>query len=410
MGMKIAIVTFLLFDFPGIDAHSRRIEMLSRGLAERGHDVTIVSPLRLNPGPREKVVDNIRVIWCYSPNEWPIPARKQLLGRWHLLRWINLNAKQDGLDWILVYNMSVSGIFISLVTRWRKKLFGTIRGEAIRVSENASLYLRISRLLFRFADFILPKMSHLNIVDTPYLEDRAKRYAPKVPTVRVPALIDPENFKPDSVGAVHFRDKWNLDDRILIGHTGTYATTHGNATLLKAVKLLVAQGYDVKLLLAGRSLNNIECDDIPLLVKDLGLGNHVITPGYLGTKDLIAALTACDILALPRLNHLVNIASSPTKLPEYMAVGKAVVASHIGDIPSHIQHEVNGLLVQPGNVDELANELARLIDSPNLRRKLGIEAQKTVEQVFHYRIAGQQIEKALLSAQNQFRQNRPISG
>lgn len=396
--MKIGIVAFLVFDFPGVDAHSRRIEMFARGLSERGHEVTIIVPIQLRAGVRQKTVDGIHVVWCYSPESWPIPTRKQLLGRWQTFKWLHSVLRQNAFDWILAYNVSMSGVPIALLTKRFGKRFGTIRGEEVYHTGNPSLYIRLNLALFRLADFLLPKLSSLNIVDTPYLEQRAKRYAPKIPTIRIPALINRDKFRPDPREAKAFRESWNLGDSIVIGHTGTYAVTHGNATLMRAGQMLMERGFDVKLLLPGRTLDTFDCDDIPALTRELGLEGRVITPGYLGTKDLIAALTACDILAIPRLHHIANIASSPTKLPEYLSIGKPVVVTNIGDMPLNIRNGENGLVVEPNNAAELADALQKLIEDEQLRQRFAQAALETVDQLFDYRKAAERLEDALLKA------------
>jgi glycosyltransferase involved in cell wall biosynthesis len=56
---------------------------------------------------------------------------------------------------------------------------------------------------------------------------------------------------------------------------------------------------------------------------------------------------------------------------EAMASSLPVVASRIGGIPEFVANETTGLLVDPGSVEQIAIALRRLIDSPDLCRKLG---------------------------------------
>jgi len=69
---------------------------------------------------------------------------------------------------------------------------------------------------------------------------------------------------------------------------------------------------------------------------------------------------------------------SPLKVYEYMAAGRAVVVSRVGQLESLIQHEVSGLLCPPGDAVALAAALERLRCEPELRSRLGRAARACV--------------------------------
>ena len=64
-------------------------------------------------------------------------------------------------------------------------------------------------------------------------------------------------------------------------------------------------------------------------------------------------------------------ATSPLKLFEYMAAGKAIVASNLPAIREILTHDVNAVLVTPGDADALAAGICRLADDAALRALLG---------------------------------------
>ena len=59
-----------------------------------------------------------------------------------------------------------------------------------------------------------------------------------------------------------------------------------------------------------------------------------------------------------------------------MAVGKAIVASRLGQIGEVLEHEETALLVEPGNVEELKDAIVRLGSSKELRESLGAAARR----------------------------------
>jgi glycosyltransferase involved in cell wall biosynthesis len=67
---------------------------------------------------------------------------------------------------------------------------------------------------------------------------------------------------------------------------------------------------------------------------------------------------------------------SPLKLYEYMAAGKAIVASRAGQIAEVIQDGHNGLLVESGDVAALAQALLKLLKDPVKRERLGQNARE----------------------------------
>jgi glycosyltransferase involved in cell wall biosynthesis len=95
-------------------------------------------------------------------------------------------------------------------------------------------------------------------------------------------------------------------------------------------------------------------------------------------------LAACDILASPHVPNAdgTPFFGSPTKLFEYMAVGRAIVASDLDQIGDVLKHGTTALLVPPGDPRTLAAGLSRLIDDEQLRAALGAAARR--EAVAHH--------------------------
>jgi glycosyltransferase involved in cell wall biosynthesis len=105
-----------------------------------------------------------------------------------------------------------------------------------------------------------------------------------------------------------------------------------------------------------------------------------VLTGLVPQEEGPAHLAACDILASP---HVANadgtpFFGSPTKLFEYMAMGKGIVASNLGQIGQVLEHNRTAWLVVPGDIDALVNGLEHLIDDETLRRTLGAEARREV--------------------------------
>jgi glycosyltransferase involved in cell wall biosynthesis len=70
---------------------------------------------------------------------------------------------------------------------------------------------------------------------------------------------------------------------------------------------------------------------------------------------------------------------SPTKIFEYMAMGKGIVASRLGQIGEVLVDRETALLVEPANVEELTAAIVRMVESEALRTNLGAKAREVAE-------------------------------
>jgi glycosyltransferase involved in cell wall biosynthesis len=65
-----------------------------------------------------------------------------------------------------------------------------------------------------------------------------------------------------------------------------------------------------------------------------------------------------------------------------MAAGLPVIVSEVGGLPEIVRHEENGLLIPPKDPEALAKSLARLLDSPDLAKRLGAKAREHIQEKY----------------------------
>ena len=95
--------------------------------------------------------------------------------------------------------------------------------------------------------------------------------------------------------------------------------------------------------------------------------------------DVAGRLSKADILVLPNpASAISSHATSPLTLFEYMAAGKAIVASHLPAIAEVLTNDVNAVLVEPGNAAALAAGIRTLAADADLRLRLGDAARRGV--------------------------------
>src|SRR6185503_8185371 len=205
--------------------------------------------------------------------------------------------------------------------------------------------------------------------------------------------VDVERFRPDVGGAEVRRELGIRDDEVVAGFVGTFGPWHGVEKLAEAIKLIDAQ---VRFLLVGSGSLHVEVEK--RLEAEVASGRVIFT-GAVGHERVPGLLDACDILVAPHvpLADGSEFFGSPTKIFEYMAMGKGIVASRLGQIGEVLVDGETALLVEPGNVEELRAAIIRLVESENLRRQLGTNARSVAEKEYTWKRNAQRVLDAYKS-------------
>jgi glycosyltransferase involved in cell wall biosynthesis len=188
-----------------------------------------------------------------------------------------------------------------------------------------------------------------------------------------PNGVDVEQFRP-GIGGSAVRNELGVgEEETLAGFVGTFGPWHGVLTLAEAITML-PEDCGVRFLLVGAGRFR---DEVERLVRNAGKERQVIFTGHVDHERVPAFLDACDILLSPHvpLEDGSEFFGSPTKLFEYMAMGKGIVASRLGQIGDVLADEETALLVEPGNARDLSEAILRLSKSKELREKLGASAR-----------------------------------
>jgi glycosyltransferase involved in cell wall biosynthesis len=204
-----------------------------------------------------------------------------------------------------------------------------------------------------------------------------------VPAERIlvnPNAVDPEQFHPHCGGAELRENLGFRSGDIVVCFVGTFSYWHGVAVLEQSVRLLLGRTqpacHPLRFLLVG---------DGPLApqmrntLEPFSRGGSVVFTGAIPHESVRAHLDAADILVSPHvpLPGGSPFFGSPTKLFEYMATGKAIVASALDQIAEVLEHGRTALLVKPGDPGDVAEAIKLLAADEQLRIELGRNARET---------------------------------
>lgn len=188
-----------------------------------------------------------------------------------------------------------------------------------------------------------------------------------------PNGVDVETFRP-GVGGAAVRNELRVgEEETLAGFVGTFGPWHGVLALAEAITML-PEDCGVRFLLVGAGRFR---DEVERIITAAGRERQVIFTGHVDHGRVPALLDACDILLSPHvpLEDGSEFFGSPTKLFEYMAMGKGIVASRLGQIGDVLADEETALLVEPANARALAEAILRLSASREFRERLGASAR-----------------------------------
>jgi glycosyltransferase involved in cell wall biosynthesis len=205
----------------------------------------------------------------------------------------------------------------------------------------------------------------------------------KIPCYLIPITVNLKYFKDTN-------DTVTQKNKIQIFYGGSFGQKDGLEYLIKAFDKVSASYPAAELVFTGIG-HKQDMDRINAHIDNAENKNKIIYKGFLGTDEYYTLLKDCDIFCMTRVNSKFANAGFPFKLGEFLASGKAVIATNVGDVSNYLFNNVNAMVISPDSVDEIADALDELIQNPGKRRSLGIEARKTAEQFFDSDKIGMQL-------------------
>jgi glycosyltransferase involved in cell wall biosynthesis len=161
------------------------------------------------------------------------------------------------------------------------------------------------------------------------------------------------------------------DEAICVYHGNMHAANQREIfSLYTAFLILARRGRRVRLIRTGKDFT----EGLDLSYADLKTG-RVVELGFLDHARLLEILKLADFFIQPGASNAFNDYRFPSKLPEFLALGRPVIlpASNIG---LRMRDGVDALLLHRGDGVEIADQVGRILDDPNLRAQLGANARR----------------------------------
>jgi glycosyltransferase involved in cell wall biosynthesis len=172
--------------------------------------------------------------------------------------------------------------------------------------------------------------------------------------------------------------------RKIIVSVGRLTKSKGLSFLIQAFSELIKH-VDATLVLVGDGPEKMH---LLKLIKEKKIEKRVIILG--ARKDVERILKLADVFVLPSIYE-----GFPISLLEAMAAKKPIVATRVGAIPDVIENEVNGLLVEPKDVQGLCEKLLLLLKfNPKLGNDISKRAYLKVKERYSWRVIAEKVYNA----------------
>ncbi len=337
---------------PDVNGAAKFAERLAAGMVERGHEVHIMAPApsrkhgtwtEVHEG-REVTAHRLRS-WRWYPHDW---LRFALPWR------INQNSARilDAVQPDVVHFQShiITGRGLSIEAQKRGiRIIGTNHFMPENMLDHTLLPKGMQQKAIEMAWRAARRtFGRAEAVTTPTRKAAQflEKYTGLSGVHAISCGIEAHNYTPDFSPRTENR----------ITFVGRVTGEKQIDVLLKAVKLLPAE-LNVKLEIVG---GGDQKRNLEQLATDLGIAENVTFAGYVSEEELRRAYTRATLFAMPSIAELQSIATM-----EAMASGLPVVAANAMALPHLVHDGENGFLFRPGDEQDLADKLQRVLEMPH---------------------------------------------
>jgi glycosyltransferase involved in cell wall biosynthesis len=190
-----------------------------------------------------------------------------------------------------------------------------------------------------------------------YLEQKAEIKK----LIIIPHFIDLESF-----ATTHQTENNSTNTRI--GFCGTALLANGIIELIDATLRIVKNNQNFELLMIGEIPENLK-DQIEKMI--LNHESHFVFVGRKTNNEIPSLLNSCDILVNPRRSGVFAEAGFPTKLGEYFATSKPIVATAVGDLKHYFDNGNQLILVNPDSSEAIVEGITLLLKDPMQAKIIG---------------------------------------
>jgi glycosyltransferase involved in cell wall biosynthesis len=399
--LDIAFVT--MADLPEGGGNTARLKMLATAVAACGHRVSLLNEHRLGIAPPEL----LKASGYMGPIEYHYVRRSierqfgwtsvpgKLAAVLSLARTIvhRYRARQIDVLWFNSLSFYDTWPLTKIAQRLGIPTIQSYEDERRELlTHERSLRSTVLALNARMADRFCPRLASAIIVISEYLKKKYSDCADKSRTDLIPTIVDCHYW---SVGQEPKTDPPKLL------YAGCFGEQDEIENLLDALVLLKRRGrcFRAAFLGSNRDVNRVAEVRSGIEARDLKV--VVEMKGFQPVDTVRRHIAESNILLNIRRDGIWSRSGLSTKLSEYLASGRAVVCTALGDVPRYLEHGRSAIFVPPtATASEIASAIDQALASPQLRRRIGEAGREVARRYFDIAAVSEKLDLVLHSVLN----------
>lgn len=186
-----------------------------------------------------------------------------------------------------------------------------------------------------------------------------------------------------------------IANRIFYG--GSFGKKDGLESLIIAFEKVCENYPEVKLILTGKGENKADFEHIMGIIQNSTYKSSIEYKGFLSSDEYHKTVNSCDIFCVIRDNSDAANSGFPSKLAEFLATGKAVIVSNVGDVSNFLKDKENALLIRPDSIEDLINSIKFLLDNPDKIDEIGLHGRNVALKSFNNLVESEKLYRRLLT-------------
>jgi len=375
--------------FPHGMAATNRVQLLGRSLVEQDADVAVLC-MRASERPGSIRNENVRGMFTGISYEYACGStvrsnsfvvRRYQDARGYAIALLRLAGLQRSGRLDCVYLWAVGGPSWRMAPWLLVRFLNWIRVPVVielneRPRAASSLPRAIDKHLSPF-DGISGAVA-ISAWLASWASTEAERIARSVGVTEIPIVVDVGEQAPAEYGQ---------EDPLLV-----YAASPGYETalafVLAAMRHVWQRHPECRLVVTGLDPEAAGAGGAPMGPRSSTPDERVQLVGYVNRDQLLEFYAQARALLIPLFNDDRSRARFPSKIGEYLAAARPVVATHVGEIDRYLNNRETAYLSAPGDAAAYAESIVELLDHPAAAAAVGSAGRRLAEERFHYALHG----------------------
>ncbi len=203
---------------------------------------------------------------------------------------------------------------------------------------------------------------------------------------------DIERFNP-GISGEGIRQRFKIRNPLILYLGQLHGGQYVEVFIETASRLINDYKKDLTFMIAG---DGYQAEELKRLAQRLNLDGRLIFTGAVPHELVPQYIAAADVCVACFEENEVTLCKSPLKIVEYLASGKAIVASSVGEVPNMLGRA--GILTKAGDVHSLAAGISEVLQSSSLKNNLELLARKRAEEEYNWTVTAGNILNAYKKA------------